>query len=105
MIWDDDYLPVKKYHVNLSQMTPTQKAKCLSADRKWGMSIKAKYRDATISDRDAGIHVDNVRAVVILTIRDSQRRGIVYDRCMEKLDTHNFVHNAISVRQHVKVRE
>ncbi len=104
MIWGDDYLPVKKYHVNLSQMTPAQKAKCLSADRKWGMSIKASYRDATISDREAGVPLDNVRAVVILTIRDPQRRGVVYDRCIAKLDAHNFVHNAISVRQQVNVR-
>lgn len=105
MLFGDSYLPVKKYHVNLSQMTPAQKAKCLSSNRKWGMSIKAMYRDATISDKEAGVPVENVKAVVILTIRDPQRRGIVYDRCMAKLDAHNFVHNAIAVRQQVNVRE
>ena len=67
------------------------------------MSIKAMYRDATNTDREAGIQTDNVRAIVVLTIRDPQRRGIVYDRCMAKLDAHNFVHNGIVVRQHVNV--
>lgn len=103
LIWDEDYLPVKKYHVNLSQMRPAEKEKCLKANRKWGMSIKAMYRDATNTDREAGVQTDNVRAIVVLTIRDPQRRGIVYDRCMAKLDAHNFVHNGIVIRQHVNV--
>ena len=103
LIWSEDYLPVKKYHVNLSQMRPAEKEKCLKANRKWGMSIKAMYRDATNTDREAGIQTDNVRAIVVLTIRDPQRRGIVYDRCMAKLDAHNFVHNGIVIRQHVNV--
>ena len=103
LIWGEDYLPVKKYHVNLSQMRPAEKEKCLKANRKWGMSIKAMYRDATNTDREAGIQTDNVRAIVVLTIRDPQRRGIVYDRCMAKLDAHNFVHNGIVVSQHVNV--
>ena len=98
-----DYLPVKKYHVNLSQMKPAEKAACLKSDRKWGMSIKASYRDATVSDREAGIPVGNVRAVVILTIRDPQHRGIVYDRCMAQLDARNFAHNDIIIRQGINV--
>ena len=98
-----DYLPVKKYHVNLSQMTPAEKAACLKSDRKWGMSIKVAYRDATISDKEAGLPVGNVRAVVILTIRDPQHRGIVYDRCMAQLDARNFAHNDITLRQGINV--
>jgi hypothetical protein len=103
MIFGESYFPIKKYHVNLSQMIPSQKVRCLSANRKWGMSIKTMYRDATISDKEAGTLVDNIRAVVILTIKDPKRRGIVYDRCMAKLDAHNFVHNAMSVRQQINV--
>lgn len=103
LIWGEDYLPVKKYHVDLSQMRPAEKEKCLKANRKWGMSIKAMYRDATNTDREAGVQADNVRAIVILTIRDPRRRGIIYDRCMAKLDTHNFAHNGIVVRQQVNV--
>ena len=98
-----DYLPVKKYHVNLSQMKPAEKAACLKSDRKWGMSIKVAYRDATISDKDAGLPIGNVRAVVILTIRDPQHRGIVYDRCMAQLDARNFAHNDIIIRQGINV--
>lgn len=103
LIWGEDYVPVKKYHVNLSQMTPAQKSKCLAAERKWGLSIKAKYRDATNADRTSECPIDHVRAIVVLTIRDPQQRGIVYDRCIEQLDAHNFIHSCISVRQHVNI--
>lgn len=99
----ENYQPVKKYHVNLSQMKPSEKETCLKAGRKWGISIKAAYRDATNADREAGLPVGNVRAVVVLTIRDPQRRGIVYDRCMALLDTHNFVHSDIIIRQDINV--
>ncbi len=104
IIWGDKYIPVKKYHINLSQMTPAQKEKCLKSGRKWGMSIKATYRDATNTDRAAGLPVDKVRAIVILTIRDPQLRGIAYDRCIAQLDAHNFIHNGIVVRQQVNTR-
>lgn len=103
IIWGEDYIPVKKYHVNLSQMTPAQKEKCLVAGKKWGMSIKAMYRDATNTDKEIGLALDNVRAVVILTIRDPQRRGVVYDRCMSQLDAHNFIHNDIFASQHIHI--
>lgn len=103
VIWGEDYQPVKKYHVNLSMMTPSQKQKCLKADRKWGMSIKAKYRDATNTDKESGLPVGNGRAVVVLTIRDPKHRGVVYDRCMAQLDARNFAHNDIVIRQDINI--
>ena len=99
----EEYHPVKKYHINLSQMTPAEKEKCLKSDRHWGMSIKTSYRDTTRADKEAGVTAGDVKAVVILTIRDPQRRGITYDRCMAQLNARNFAHNDIAVRQNVNV--
>ena len=103
IIYSADYHPVKKYHINLSQMTPSEKNKCLRADRHWGMSIKATYRDATRADKESGQNVGDVKAVVILTIHDPHRRGITYDRCMAQLAERNFTHNDIAIRQNVNV--
>ena len=74
-------------------MTPSEKERCLKADRKWGISIKAMYRDSINTERDAGRFVGDLRSVVVITIRDPQKRGVLYDRCMAQLDTHNFVHD------------
>ena len=103
IICSEDYHPIKKYHINLSQMIPSEKEKCLRTGRHWGMSIKATYRDATRADKEAGQNVGDVKAVVILTIRDPQRRGITYDRCMAQLSARNFTHNDITVRQNLNI--
>lgn len=103
ILWGEAYQPVKKYHVNLQQMTPTQKEKCLKAGRRWGLSIKSTYRDATLADKETGAVKEDVKAVVILTIRDLKHRGVVYDSCMAKLNERNFAHNDVAVRQRVDV--
>ena len=103
IICSEDYHPIKKYHINLSQMIPSEKEKCLRTGRHWGMSIKATYRDATRADKEAGQNVGDVKAVVILTIRDPQRRGLTYDRCMAQLSARNFTHNDITVRQNLNI--
>lgn len=105
IIWGEPYQPVKKYHINLQQMTPKQKEKCLKAGRHWGMSIKATYRDATMADKEAGVVTEEVRAVILLTLRDTEHSGLVYDRCMRQLEERNFAHNDVVVRQRVNVGE
>lgn len=99
----EDYHPVKKYHVNLSQMTLSEKKKCLKNNRHWGLSIKATCRDSTRADKESGQNVGDVKAVVILTIRDPKKRGITYDTCMSQLVARNFTHNDIEVRQNMNV--
>lgn len=103
VLFGGKYQPVKKYHVNLGQMTRSHKEVCLKSNRRWGVSIKATFRDATRADMDAGINVGNMKAVIILTIRDPKKRSVVYDKCMGLLAAHNFAHNDIMVRQHIEV--
>lgn len=105
IIWGEPYQPVKKYHINLQQMTPKQKEKCLKAGRRWGMSIKATYRDATMADKESGVVAEDVHAVILLTLRDTEHSGLVYDRCMRQLEERNFAHNDVVVRQRVNVGE
>ena len=75
IICSEDYHPIKKYHINLSQMIPSEKEKCLRKGRHWGMSIKATYRDSTRADKEDGQNVEDVKAVVILTIHDPKEEG------------------------------
>lgn len=103
ILYGEDYQPVKKYHVNLDQMKQSQKEGCLKNGRRWGISIKTTCRDATRADRDSGINAGNVKAVIILTIRDPKKRGVVYDKCMAQLVARNFAHNDIVVSQHIEV--
>lgn len=102
-IYADDYLPIKKYHVNLAKMRPAQRNACLGADRKWCLGIEATYRDATAADKLAGANVGSVEAFVIITIKDPMHRGAVYNECLQALEENNFAHSDIVVRQNINV--
>lgn len=103
IICGEDYSPVKKYHVNLQQMTPAEKDSCLGSDRRWCLSLEATYKDATATDKSTGINVGNVEAVVVITIRDPREQGVLYDKCIQALEEHNFVHSDIAIRQNINV--
>ena len=64
-----------------------------------------RYRDATMADKEAGVVTEEVRAVILLTLRDTEHSGLVYDRCMRQLEKRNFAHNDVVVRQRVNVGE
>ncbi len=67
------------------------------------MSLEATYKDATVTDKSTGINVGNVEAVVVITIRDPREQGVLYDKCIQALEEHNFVHSDIAIRQNINV--
>jgi hypothetical protein len=103
IICSEEYLPIKKYHVNLEQMRPAHKNSCLNSNRKWCLGIEVTYRDATVTDKSFGNDVGTVDAVIIITIKDPRRMGTVYDECLQALEEHNFAHSDIVVRQNINL--
>jgi len=67
------------------------------------LSIEATNRDATMADKMNGLDVGTAEAVVIITIKDPKRTGIVYNACLQALDEHNFAHSDIVIRQNINV--
>jgi hypothetical protein len=95
------YQPIKKYHITLDQMTPKNKYKFLRSNRKWALKLKSLYRDASEASRNKdGISLEQ-KAVLIITIKDPMKKGVVYSECMQQLS--NFVHNDLILQQHVHV--
>lgn len=103
VICGEEYLAVKNYHVNLEQMRPANRRAYLDESRKWCLGIEATYRDATMADKENGQNVGIAEAVVIITIKDPKRRGIVYDACLQALEEHYFVHSDVVIRQNINV--
>lgn len=103
LICGEDYLPIKRYHINLQQMKPSPHNECLGGNRKWCLKIETTYRDATMKDKESGLEVDSVEAVVIVSIKDPRHQGVLYDECMLALENHNFAHSDIAVRQIINV--
>lgn len=97
------YQPVKKFHVNLEEMTPKPREKFLSSNKRWCLSVKALYRDAVVTERDYDGVVEHTRATIIITIRDPKHKGVAYSECLASLNQHNFVHSNLEVRQRIDV--
>lgn len=103
VICGEEYLAVKNYHVNLEQMRPANRNSYLNENKRWCLSIEATNRDATTADKMNGLDVGTAEAVVIITIKDPKRTGIVYNACLQALDEHNFAHSDIVIRQNINV--
>ncbi len=99
----DKYQPIKKYCVDLSKMTPTNKEKVLGSNRKWALKLKGLYRDtaeqALLRDGEA-LSQD---VVVVITIKDPTKRGIVYSECLRLLEERGYIHNDISINNGIEV--
>lgn len=95
------FSPIKKFHVNLENMTDGNLRNALAENRHWALKLKALYREET----ETSIARDDLQfdAVLIMTIRDPRKRGIVYNQTMQQLDQRNFVHQSIELRQDIEV--
>lgn len=69
------------------------------------MKLTTLYRDATEAECSLDGVLDEVHAVVIVTIRDPKKRGVVYDECMQLLEQRNFEHSSIIVENKIDVRQ
>lgn len=99
----DKYQPIKKYSVDLSKMTKSNRKKALGSNRKWALKIKGLYRDAAEQTllRDGEILSQDV--VVIVTITDPKHQGLVYSECLNLLAQRGYVHNDINVHSNISI--
>lgn len=95
--------PVKKYAVDLSDMTPSNKERYINSDRKWYLKVEGLYRD--FIERDAQEHDYQLSQeyCLLLTIRDPKGKAHVYDEVSQQLDYRNFVHYNINLRNVINI--
>lgn len=97
------YQPIKKYHVNLSDMKKSKKEKALTSNKRWALKIEGLYREAAeVSALRDGIELSQ-DVIVVVTIRDIKRRGIVYKECMQLLEQRGFVHNDVTIDNRINI--
>jgi Subtilisin-like serine proteases len=97
------YQPIKKYHVSLSEMTPANKKKALLQGKKWALKLVGLYRQAAEISRELdGIDISQ-KIVLIVTIKDPKKRGVIYNECKQLLGNRGYVHNDIEIRNTIQV--
>jgi len=102
--YGDKYYPVKKYAVDLSEMTDGNQLKYLTKDKNWYLYIKGLFRDHIEVKSQMEGTVPSQEFCLIVTIKDPTETKPVYNEAIQKLNEYNFWHNNIKLQTEVTVR-
>lgn len=101
--YGDKYYPVKKYAINLSEMTESNKLKYLSADKKWYLLMKGLFREHVETKAQIESSDLSQEFCILVTIKDPSGTKPVYDQVTQKLNEYNFWHNNIKLQSEVEI--
>lgn len=98
------YQPIKKWHVDLNELTPTKKDLHMKAPRKWGSRLSGIYRD--FAETRAGLDKRNLYQdfCLIITIKDPRNEKMVYNEVTHLLENRNFLHHDIQLRDTIQTQ-
>ena len=101
--YGDKYYPVKKYAVDFSALSDTNKLHYLSDDKRWYLYVRGLFRDHI--ERKAAIESVQLsqELCLILTIRDPSGKENVYDEVTQRLDAFHFWHSNIKVASDISI--
>ena len=101
--YGDKYYPVKKYAVDLCELTEANKIKYTAKGKKWYLRLDGTYRSNT-EDRALQEGRDLCQEFcAIITIKDPSHHGNVYNGISQKLDEYNFWHSNIKVSESTSI--
>lgn len=99
----DKYYPVKKYAIDLSDLTDANKQHYATADKLWYLCLSGLYREHTEQKSKQDRTVPSQDFCLILTIRDPAGASNVYDEVTQRLDEYNFWHSNVRVASDVPI--
>ncbi|MEG6520857.1 S8 family peptidase [Desulfotomaculum sp. 1211_IL3151] len=101
--YGDKYYPNKKYGIDLSELTPSNKDKYSKSPKNWFLKVTGLYRDYI--EKKAIIERDDLSQefCIVLTIRDPFGEKPVYNEVSALLESNNFIHRNIKLKQTIDV--
>ena len=101
--YNDKYYPVKKYAIDLSELTDKKRLDYLTMDKKWFLFLQGVYRSHIEKIAQLESFQLSQEFCLILTIRDPLQKEKVYDEVSQKLDEYNFWHSNNKVSTDVNI--
>lgn len=102
--YEKKYHPVKKWAINLSELTDANKEKYLKAPKQWYLKINGVYRDHTETTYEKKQKSISQDFCLIITIKDSQKKGSAYNEVSQLLENFSFVHSNVKLNNRVNIR-
>lgn len=94
--------PIKKYAINLDEMTDANKEKYLGGNRQWYMKVEALFRDAVEREAKETGEVLEQDFCILLTIRDPSGKAPVYNEVTQQLQDKNFVYSNVRLKNEIR---
>ena len=101
--YGDKFQPIKKWNVDLSELTQGKKDDFLKTPKSWYLKIEGLYRQFIEDLKGSNDEAISQEFCLIITIRDNKRQHEVYDEVTKQLDLNGFVYSPVRVEQHVSV--
>ncbi|MDP4280165.1 MAG: S8 family peptidase [Dehalococcoides mccartyi] len=98
----DKYYPVKKYGVDLYDLSETNKIKYLGAEKRWFLFLKGIFRDFIVNNAALNSNELSQEFCLIVTIKDPSGKQPVYNAVTQKLNEYHFWHSNIKIRGEVQ---
>jgi len=103
LAYEKKYHPVKKWVINLAELTDTNRDKCLKAPKQWYLNLKGVYRDHTEKKYAKDGKTPHQKFCLLVTIRDPKEKGTVYNEVSQTLNSFNFVQSDIKINEEVRI--
>lgn len=95
--------PVKKYAVDLAEMTPSNRERWLPCTRKWYLKIEGLYRDFIEKKAKKEDFKLSQEFCMVLSIRDPEKRAPIYDEVTQQLTEKNFIQHDIKLNERIHI--
>ncbi|MFN0290122.1 S8 family peptidase [Pedobacter helvus] len=102
--YGDKYQPVKKWCVNFDEFTDTNKEKYLKSPKNFYLKLKGLYRDFTESKCELQKIDPSQEFCLIVTIKDTKKKGNIYNEVTQLLDNFSFIHSNVKIKEEVRLR-
>lgn len=102
--YKNKFQPVKKWMLDLSELTEASKENYLRAPKQWYMKLVGLFRFYTEKRFEAMNKVPSQEFCLLVTIRDKRKKGTVYNEVTQLLENFGFIHNNIKVKDEVRIR-
>lgn len=98
------FQPVKKWSVKFDEFTPANKEHFLKAPKNWYLKLEGLYRHYTEAKAESQNFTPSQEFCCIITIKDTKKRGNIYNEVTQLLNNFSFIHGNVKIRQEVEVR-
>jgi hypothetical protein len=102
--YGDKYQPIKKWSINFDDFTGGNREKYLRNPKNWYLKLEGLFRNFTETKCELERVTPSQEFCLIVTIKDTKKRGNIYNEVTKLLDNNSFIHSNVKINEEVVIR-